>query len=519
MRIYSSLLRLLCCLTAALLPAALPLSAQIAFERQIEFGGAFDDLTLYDIVTGGNGDLWVCGEARIGSGNGEFRGFVARLDSNGTVQLARSIGDTIVDVDGFRSILHRPGGEFFVTGFTGAGTVLRLDASGQTDWAVLGQFGGHDIAELPDGDLVLTGTPESKDMHLVRITPLGDTVWTRSIDPDSTPLTIAQGLSVLVHDSTIYTGGFFQRNGGGALLAAFDFDGDTLWTRRYKGPNLGGITAMAPTPGGGLLLGGYWGNFLTTGFYLARTDASGNILWARRNAMADSMWIEDLVMDSDGAFTVVGSYVPDPASGQNLGMLMRFDANGQQRWARSYGRPNGDIRLNGITRTDDGGYALAGRSEANLGYHGYVVKTDAMGRTPCSDTLAVAFGDSQLVVVNSGMRITAGLDTILPVDDNVALSTSDSTICTNVIIHRPEVKPELRFSIAPNPFRQGFVLMDLPVKVYAVSILRPDGQVVYQNAQVARKSLAIDGSTWPAGLYFCRIRTPQGDAVRKLVKY
>ena len=103
-----------------------------------------------------------------------------------------------------------------------------------------------------------------------------------------------------------------------------------------------------------------------------------------------------VALAGDGGYVIAGetrSYGAGGADGRRNGWLVKLDAQGKRQWARAYGGAASDV-IYDVQRTSDGGYILAGGSEAagpggnapdgNSGYPPqsdfWLIKTSANGR-------------------------------------------------------------------------------------------------------------------------------------------
>lgn len=226
--------------------------------------------------------------------------------------------------------------------------------------------------QLADGGNVLVGT-NNGDWYVVRIDANGDTLWTRSynLGGDDRAEAVVQG-----SDGDLYVAGTMYSSMM-RLVRHNILTGDTVWTRRYLNTQI--ARAIRQTADGGFALGGV-GNYSGAGdqFVLLRTNANGDSLWSRKFG---GPYAEDClalcVMD-DGGFALTG--MKEITDNNREAWLVRTDANGDSLWAHFYGGSGNDYGY-GLTRTSDGGFAIAGCTGSwgagDLDY--WLVKTDADG--------------------------------------------------------------------------------------------------------------------------------------------
>lgn len=174
--------------------------------------------------------------------------------------------------------------------------VVRLNASGELDWSytLSTPAVAEAFAVAMDGDeFVLTGRQAtfsgSDDMLLFRLTGNGQLLWSTSfggsaMDVGRAAVATAPG-TVVVAGWTNSVGAFdvtSQRRPYRAYMAAFDVDGDTLWTRA-----IGDTTydqrayAMVPTLTGDFYLVGDRGTSALSDAVLMRITSQGTVVWQR----------------------------------------------------------------------------------------------------------------------------------------------------------------------------------------------------------------------------------------------
>jgi WD40 repeat protein len=159
-------------------------------------------------------------------------------------------------------------------------------------------------------------------------------------------------------------GGFAMtgRSDSGLVLAKTDASGNLLWMRNY-GDTIGpmGFSVRQTADGGYIVVSTTQGPWALNGVYLTRTDATGNPVWQRA------------YYEGEGEFP--GPYGrcvrPTPDGGYVIAaseLVMKTDSAGDSVWAKPH--PGNAVEL-----TPDGGYIICGGS--NDGAH--LIKTDALG--------------------------------------------------------------------------------------------------------------------------------------------
>jgi len=270
--------------------------------------------------------------------------------------------------------------------------LVKTDANGDTLWtrAYGGSFwdGGYSVQQTNDGGYIVAGATMSfgagaHDVYLVKTDANGDSLWTRTYGGAA----MDWGNWVEeTSDGGYIIAGFTMSFGGGAFdvyLVKTDAVGDTVWTRAYGGmaPDYG--DCVQETSDGNYIVAGITSSFGAGGedVYLLKTDASGDTLWALTygGVEADGAW--SVRQTTDGGYIVAGRTESFGAGDYDF-WLLKTDASGDTLWARTYGGTGWDDAYD-VRQTPDDGYILAGFTDSfGAGsYDVYLLKTDASGDT------------------------------------------------------------------------------------------------------------------------------------------
>ena len=150
-------------------------------------------------------------------------------------------------------------------------------------------------------------------------------------------------------------------------MSTYPPDGEILWQRSY-GANTGisHATSIRTVPGDGYVVAGYahGASRFTTDAALLRLDADGDVRWAYTyGGFADDQ-AESVLPTADGGFVLAGR-AQSFEDYDGDGWLLRLDADGQVLWQRAYGGSTRDS-VRSVTETPDGGFVLAGISKSFL---------------------------------------------------------------------------------------------------------------------------------------------------------
>ena len=126
-----------------------------------------------------------------------------------------------------------------------------------------------------------------------------------------------------------------------------------------------------PDGDGYILAGGSYGDYGDNNYWITRVDGSGEVV--DETIVPESRSVADIVPLEGGGWAVAGI-------GKSDYWLMEVDENLDLVWEKFYGVVYPD-RCNGMVLAPDGGYVLAGETEAKLGSKAsmWIIKTDSTG--------------------------------------------------------------------------------------------------------------------------------------------
>jgi hypothetical protein len=323
--------------------------------------------------------------------------YLIKTDASGDTLWTRICGGTSLD-EGY-SVRQTLDGGYIVAGYTasfGAGYgdvfLIKTDASGDTLWTrTYGGTdgdGGYSVQQTSDGGYIVAGITVSigagGDVYLIKTDASGDTLWTRTYGGTN----YDHGYSVQqTADGGYIVAGLTRSFGAGDVdvyLIKTNAQGDTLWTRTYGGTNDDYGYSVQQTADGGYIVAGSTRSFGvgipdSANFYLIKTDASGDTLWARTYGDTGDDDGHSVRQTLDGGYIIAGFATFLGAGVQDV-YLIKTNASGDTLWTRHHGGTNYDVG-NSVQQTSDGGYIIAGQTWSfGAGYSDvYLVKTDSLG--------------------------------------------------------------------------------------------------------------------------------------------
>ncbi len=217
-------------------------------------------------------------------------------------------------------------------------------------------------------------------------------------------------------------------------LAAASAD---TWTRTYgHGLNAMGHGVLLLSDGGFLVVGeiqtGNQDADIRT--LLLKLDATGNVVWEKTYTEGRTSAGSAILALDNGGYLVAGTILSDDGDDADV-FLLSIDADGNERWLRSYGTPLNEYAST-LVRTADGGYVIVANSvdpndfvadPGAAGYSGfdgrsnvYVLRTDAEG----NEVWSRRYTTTDNVIASGGALAPDGGVVVLsyrlgfPIDDN-----------------------------------------------------------------------------------------------------
>jgi hypothetical protein len=364
--------------------------AQVRFAKT--YGGTDSDEYNRVRRTSDGGYIVTGRTSSFGAGWGDI--FLIKTDAYGNLQWAKTYGGASWEYAS--SAQQTSDGGYIVAGYTnsfGAGNsdffLIKTDASGNIIWVKT--YGGinddnaSSVQQTSDGGYIVAGYTNSfgagaNDFFLIKTDANGNVQWAKTYGGTSGEwANSAQRTS----DGGYIVVGLtwsFGASGGDIFLVKTDANGNVQWAKTYGGAGWDQPYSVQQTSDGGYILTGETTSFGAgdRDFFLIKTDANGNVQWAKIYGGTNWDQAFSVQQTSDGGYMVAGSTWSFGA-GMSDFLLIKTDANGNVIWAKTYGTVNNDIAWS-VQQTSDGGYIVAGDSPLGMGlWDIFLIKTDANG--------------------------------------------------------------------------------------------------------------------------------------------
>ncbi len=453
-----------------------PMSA-ISFAKT--YGGTSYDYA-YSVQQTSDGGYIVAGyTGSFGAGGWDI--FLIKTYANGNVQWAKTYGG--IDFDFAYSVQQTSDGGYIVAGDTrsfGAGYydifLIKTDANGNVQWAKT--YGGTNddrassVQQTSDGGYIVAGHTfsfgaGSYDIFLIKTDANGNVIWAKTYG--GTDYDWASSVQQTSDGGYIVAGGTRSFGAGDIFLIKTDANGNVIWAKTYGGTS---AYSVQQTSDGGYIVAG------ATGFgaggsdiFLIKTDANGNVIWAKTYGGISDDYAHSVQQTSDGGYIVAGHTFSFGVINVDI-FLIKTDANGNVIWAKTYGGTSWDD-ASSVQQTSDGGYIVAGYIDS-LGAgddNFFLIKTDANGNIgSCSIVRSV----SPTVTTPSPTVTTPSLSvsSVSPTVNSVSITVTSQT----PTVHEPCPLSISEFcQIASGiitPYKGGIKVSgsgEFEVKVYNVS--------------------------------------------------
>lgn len=342
------------------------------------YGGEEDDIA-NGVVMLENGDSAIVGECK--SFNAKLSDIcVTRINAQGETKWRRLLGGAKADRG--VTISRDKDGNLLVLGegksFNPNADQDLYSAKLSLDGDILWQkaFGGDrdeyagGIAGTDDGGVLIVGDTESyskkgyKDIYILRLDKNGNILSKKTIggerSEEANALTrTADGNFMLVGSREVVRAGdndFF--------LLKLDQEGKKIWARTLGEDNDDVLSAVAPTPDGGIVATGKTRSFGSeqTDLSVMHFNKDGKLIWHKIYGFKYYDEGQAITMTKNGGYLLAGS-TNSMGKGNFDVYAIALNGQGSLIWSKLFGEREKDI-AHGISRTSDGEIVIVGESDS-----------------------------------------------------------------------------------------------------------------------------------------------------------
>jgi hypothetical protein len=502
------------------------------------YGGSGHDIS-YSVQQTNDGGFIIAGWTNsFGAGGWDF--LIIKTDTSGNIKWAKTYGGMFED---YAHCIQQTSDEgFIVVGYKNDFYAIKIDSIGNIQWAkTYGKIEffeyAYNIQHTNDNGFVLTGIKKSyelgtKDVLLIKLDSEGNIKWAKIYEgkSDDESYSVQQ-----TNDGGFIMAGWTNSFGSGGwdfLLIKTDASGNIQWAKTYEGEGDELAYSVQQTSDGGFLVTGYTSSFGSGGwdFLLIKTDASGNIQWAKTYGGDNLDRSYSAQITRDGGFIVSGYTYSFGESADIL--LIKTDATGNIQWAKIYGGSRTDISYS-VNQTRDNGYVISGyTSSFGSIYRDFIlIKTDGNGDlnfcsivksvTPTVNTISLSI--SNPTFSTSAYDISA--EDALPITTVTSPTISISEICPLTSVPSESSTP-LQFKLLqnyPNPFNSTTTIpfwlpqrTNVILKVYDV-FGREIATLINREFDAGEHSIQFNANDLPTGVYFYRLQAGNFIEQKKMI--
>jgi hypothetical protein len=374
----------------------------------------------------------------------------------GNITFERIIGG--VDSEGGGKVGALDDGGFIIAGSsynddegTNVATLFRLDQYGNLVWSKqytvtgIANFSGLELSA--SGNFVCTGNTRTGIQSNTSVFALstddnGNVLWQEVYDLGGGQDDDGNDIVKTTHGGYIICGAtnnIDEMTGGvkDAVLIKIDNNGAYEWHKTYGTVEGEEANSVKQTKGGGYIFAGsttvpsqeVGGDF---DYYLCKTDADGNQLWAKTFGGIEYDFATCIEIDKLDGYVMAG-YTSSFGAGARDYWVLKTDTSGVEEWNQTYGGPENDSVSEIIQTSDDGFYIVGGSSSFTTGENGqpsgqvWVIKTDNSGNEEWNELYGGEGGDSGSAArqLAGGYIISGGTSSFSDNNDLYVLRTND----------------------------------------------------------------------------------------------
>ncbi len=448
--------------------------------------------------------------------------------------------------------------------------VWKMDEKGELDWQK--SFGGsgddflQTIRLTNDGGFILAGTSNSaksiqknensrgqEDFWILKLDARGGEMWQKTIGGNgqeklnSIIQTIDGGYLIGGSSSSDVSGEKTEANRGNLdyWIIKLNKSGNIQWQKTYGGSQFDLLKSVVQTKEGGYLLAGY-SNSVASGdkiennigvgdYWIIKTDDKGDILWQRTLGGDKDDQLNCLIKLVDGSYVLGGNSNSNATNNKSKGSkgtdfwVLKIDEDGEIIWQETYNYGKIDV-LTSIVENPDGTMLIGGYAQSEVmgtsmkdkeGINDYIaLKINNKGEE-IWDKIVGSNGEDlmkkTIVTRDGGYLLTGTSKGKISRDKNSGKGSNDFWVVKLKDKDKPQ-KTKAPIEAIPNPVQTytnvivGFEFDSGTATLYDLS-----GRQL-QQFEIQDRTVPIDLSKYPEGIYIVEVRTNTHDNSVKIIK-
>lgn len=529
-------------LFAGALLTCINLSAQdILWEKS--YGGKHADYLLDTQPTADYGFILAGASLSKKSGNktddnlGNLDYWIWKMDEGGSEDWQKSLGGSGADI--LYSIKNTRDGGFILAGTSDSPAggqktdacrgrediwIVKLNAKGGEEWQHTLGGGGQDlvkiIAQTTDGGYIIGGSSSS----------------------DISPLILRGGTDKY---------GKSEKNRGNLdyWIIKLDFNGEIEWQKTLGGQYADKLESIEQTKDNGYIIAGHsnspgsfdkeYDNYGEGDYWIIKLDEKGITEWQKVLGGEEDDHVAAIIELKDGGYIAAGNSISATSGNKNKTnrkgtdfWIVKLDVKGGILWQETYNTGNTDI-LTSLIENNDGTLLLGGYAQSEVmgdvtkktdkkEINDYIaLKISADGEELWKETVGSKGEDILMKLIetrDSGYLLTGTSNSEISRDRNSVKGKNDFWVVKLKDKDKKEHKEKVAIEAIPNPaitFTNVIVGFDFTSGTATLFDLA--GRQL-QSFEVSNRTIPVDLTPYPTGLYIMEVKTDTGTGSVKIMK-